>query len=397
MFVHPNLPYNRFNQTPVTGRKPQGLSMNLPAGAIDCDLHPAPPSATALLPHLDEYWRDQIVDRHIAKYSFTLTSYPPNSPLSARPDWRQPSGAPCGDLDTIRSQALDPFGTRFAICNVLHGAVALFNEDMAMALCSAVNDWVAKELLDREPRLRASILVPLHNPAHALAEIERVAKDRRFVQVLLFAMGDTLLGRRPYWPLYAAAQKLRLAIGIHAGSTYRHAPMSSGWPAHRVQDYVAQSAAFESQLLSLLAEGVFQEFRELRVVLSESSFTWLPNLLWRTSKSWRGMRAEVPWIDRSPGEIIREHVRVTLQPVDVPKDGATALTRTLQHIGSDRMLLFSTDYPHWHFDGDAVVPNGMPEEAVRRMAVDNPLETYPRLREGTQIDDNAANNKEAVR
>ena len=115
-------------------------------------------------------------------------------------------------------------------------------------------------MLDREPRLRASILIPAHNPELAVAEIERVAQDRRFVQVLLFAMGETLLGRRIHWPIYAAAEKLGLAIGIHAGSTYRHAPMSSGWPAHRVEDYVAQSAAFESQLLSFLAEGVFQKF-----------------------------------------------------------------------------------------------------------------------------------------
>jgi predicted TIM-barrel fold metal-dependent hydrolase len=145
----------------------------------------------------------------------------------------------------------------------------------------------------------------VHNPERAVAEIERVAADKRFVQVLLFAMGDMLLGRRPYWPIYEAAKKHGLAIGIHAGSTYRHAPMASGWPAHRVEDYVAQSAAFESQLLSFLAEGVFQQFPSLRLVLSESGFTWLPSLLWRTSKSWRGMRAEVPWIDRSPAEIIR--------------------------------------------------------------------------------------------
>ena len=78
----------------------------------------------------------------------------------------------------------------------------------------------------------------------------------------MFAMGDMLLGRRPNWPIYAAAEKHGLAIGIHAGSTYRHAPMASGWPSHRVADYVAQSAAFESQLLSFLAEGVFQQFPE---------------------------------------------------------------------------------------------------------------------------------------
>jgi len=61
------------------------------AGAIDCDLHPLMPSATALLPYLDEYWRDQLVNRHIDRYSFVLTSYPPYSPLSARPDWRNRS------------------------------------------------------------------------------------------------------------------------------------------------------------------------------------------------------------------------------------------------------------------------------------------------------------------
>src|SRR5262245_15492956 len=142
--------------------------MKIPfAGAIDCDLHPAPPPVKALLPYLDDYWREQIVNRHIDRMPFQLTSYPPNSPLSARPDWRSSR-----DLGALRRHALDPFGTRFAICNTLHGAFALNNEDMAAALCSAVNEWVARELLDREPRLRASILVTAHSPQLAAAEIE---------------------------------------------------------------------------------------------------------------------------------------------------------------------------------------------------------------------------------
>jgi uncharacterized protein len=367
------------------------------SGAIDCDLHPAMPSAQALLPYLDDYWRDQLVNRHIDKYSFILTSYPPNSPLSARDDWRQASGAPCGSLDDIRRQALDPFGSRLAICNVLHGAVALFNEDMSAAMCSAVNDWVAKELLDREPRLRASIVVPAHNPALAVKEIERKAGDKRFVQVLLLAMGEMLLGRRIYWPIYAVAEQHGLASGIHAGSTYHHAPTASGWPAHRVEDYVAQSGAFESQLLSFLAEGVFQKFPSLKLVLVESGFTWLPTLLWRTNKTWRGVRPEVPWIDRPPAEIVRDHVRLTLQPVDAPKGDPQALARTLEHIGSDRMLLFSTDYPHWQFDGEDVLPDGLPAGAMQRLLIDNALDTYPRLRADAVVSDNMETQQEAVR
>ena len=350
-------------------------------GAIDCDLHPAMPSAAALLPYLDDYWRDQIVNRHIDQYSFNLTSYPPSSPLSARPDWRQPSGLPGGDLDMIRRQALDPFGTRLAICNTLHGALAFFNEDMAAAFCTAVNDWVANELLDREPRLRASILVPAHNPALAVAEIERRAGDRRFVQVLLLAMGEMLLGRRLYWPIYAAARAAR--AGDRRACRQHLSPRAdlvglagpSGGGLHRAVDRVRIPAA------QLPAEGVFQKFPQLKLVLIESGFTWLPTLLWRTSKTWRGVRPEVPWIDRPPADIIRDHVRLTLQPVDAPKADPHALARTLEHIGSDRMLLFSTDYPHWHFDGEDVLPDGLADEAIRRLLIDNALETYPRLRD----------------
>jgi hypothetical protein len=42
-------------------------------------------------------------------------------------------------------------------------------------------------------------------------------------------------------------------------------------------------------------------------------------------------------------------------------------------------LLFSTDYPHWHFDGDDVIPDGFSPELIRKIAIDNPYATYRRL------------------
>ena len=35
--------------------------------------------------------------------------------------------------------------------------------------------------------------------------------------------------------------------------------------------------------------------------------------------------------------------------------------------------------PHWQFDGDAVLPEGMSPELVRKVMIDNPLATYGRL------------------
>jgi predicted TIM-barrel fold metal-dependent hydrolase len=344
--------------------------------AIDCDVHPAVPSIKALMPFLDEYWRDSLEERGIN--SFNSISYPPNAPISSRPEWRR-DGAPGGtELGPLQAVVFDRFQSSLAICNCLYGVQLSFNEDMAAALARAVNDWIKAEWLDRDPRLRASIVLGMQNIEYAVEEVERCAKDRRFIQILLLAMQETPLGRRHYWPLYEAAVRHNLPIGIHAGSSYRHPVTSLGWPSFYVEDYTSQSQGFQSQVASLICEGVFAKFPTLKVVLIESGVTWLPGFLWRFSKFWRGLRTEVPWVDRSPSEIVRDNFRLTLQPFDAPASNDD-VERAIEHLRSDDILLFSSDYPHWQFDGEEVVPPGIPQRLHRKILVENPLATYDRL------------------
>jgi predicted TIM-barrel fold metal-dependent hydrolase len=346
-------------------------------GAIDCDVHLAIPDGRALLPYFDEYWREHVLARGLERDNYAISAYPPDAPSNARPDWKPRTGAAGSDFALLQAQALDAFGTRHAICHVLHGGQITFSEDMAAAFCRALNDWVAAEWLDRDPRLRASIAVPIHSPELAAQEIERLSGDRRFVQVLLLVMADIPLGRRPNWPIYRAAERHDLPIGIHAGSAFRHAPTATGWPSYYLEDVVAQSQGFAAAVTSLVTEGVFLEFPRLKVVLMESGVTWLPSYLWRLNKTWRGVRAEVPWLDRPPSAYIRDHVRLTL-PLDAPPQAAQ-LERIIEQIGSDEMLLFATDYPHWHFDGLDALPEGLSPDLTRKILVDNALNTYPRL------------------
>lgn len=344
--------------------------------AIDCDVHPAVPSITSLLPYLGDYWRDQVTLRGID--NLDLASYPPKNPLSGRSDWRPPNAKAGSSLELMQTQALDPFGTGMAICNVLYGGQAVFNSDFAAAVCRAVNDWLVKEWLDRDPRLRASIVVPLQDPKLAVEEIERRAGDRRFVQVLLLAMAEMPLGRRHYWPIYEAAARHGLAIGIHAGGMSRFAPTYLGWPSYFIEDYTAQSQAMQGQLLSLVYEGVLGKFPSLKFVLIESGVTWLPTFLWRITNTWRALRMEVPWVDRSPDELIRSQVRFTIQPFDAPRD-PDHIAGILDLLGSEDLLLFATDYPHWQFEGSDAIPPGFSADLIRRIKVDNPLATYTRL------------------
>ncbi len=140
--------------------------------------------------------------------------------------------------------------------------------------------------------------------------------------MLVLAQGESLLGRRHYWPVYQAAEKHKLPIAIHAGSQYRGAPSSIGWPSYRYEYYLAEAQAFQAQVLSLIYEGVFVKFPGLKVVLMESGVSWLPAFMWRANKTWRGVRVEVPWIDREPAAIMRDHIRLTMQPFDGPPDAA---------------------------------------------------------------------------
>ena len=353
---------------------------------IDCDVHPAVPGMKALLPFMAPYWQEQVSVRGID--GLDLSSFPHRIAANGRADWRG-AGKPGSSLADLRTQALDGFGSQLAICNPLYGTTAIHNDHFAATVARAVNDWLAADWLTPEPRLRGSITIAAQNAELAVDEIERRAGDPRFVQVLMLAMNEAPLGNRRYWPIYQAAARHGLPIGVHAGSTYRHAITQNGWPSYYLEDYAAHAQAFQSNLLSLVHEGVFAKFPDLRVVFIESGFTWLPNFMWRANNTWRGVRAEVPWVDRPPADIIRDHVRFTLQPTDRPPT-ASDMEAVLEQIGSKDMILFSTDYPHWQFDGDDAFPPGFSPALRRRVLVDNPLATYPRLATSLRLKEHVA-------
>ena len=111
------------------------ISPNAFSNVIDCDIHPTVPSLDALLPYMNEHWQDTIVQRGV--HELETISYPKNAPLTVRPDWRLEKGVPAANVDLIKKQALDPFGTSIAVLNCLYGVQLLMSEDMASAFASA--------------------------------------------------------------------------------------------------------------------------------------------------------------------------------------------------------------------------------------------------------------------
>ena len=128
------------------------------------------------------------------------------------------------------------------------------------AFASAVNDWIAPEFLDKEPRLRASIVIPTQSPEMAVNEIERLGNDKRFVSVLMLVMDENPLGRRLYWPIYVT-ERHNLPICVHAGSTYKHPVTSVGWPSYYTEDYASNHVPFTTWYPALFARAFLQNFQ----------------------------------------------------------------------------------------------------------------------------------------
>ena len=61
-----------------------------------------------------------------------------------------------------------------------------------------------------------------------------------------------------------------------------------------------------------------------------------------------GAAPNKPWLDRPPSEIVFEHVFLTTQPIEEPN--RPEISRDAGDVSGRRMLMFSSDYPHW--DGD---------------------------------------------
>jgi predicted TIM-barrel fold metal-dependent hydrolase len=337
---------------------------------IDCDIHATVPSVEALFPYLSEHWREYT--RTSAFKGPVDTAYPPNAPTT-----RKPGAAGSGTtLEEIQTQVLDPWSVEVGILNCAYAVDSLHNPDTAAAMAAAANDWLIAEWLDKEPRLRASVVVPTRVPDMAAREIDRVGSHPGFVQVLLPVRSEAPYGHRRYLPIFEAAVRNQLVLSLQFGGSPGNPPTASGWPSYYIEEYVGMAQVFQTQLLNLIVEGVFDRFPGLRMALVESGWTWLPSLMWRIDKDWKGLRREVPWNTQVPSSYIRERIRFSLQPLDAPNK-PEHLLRMIDQLGSHELLMFSTDYPHWQFSApEQAVPAGLSPTQRRKILRDNAHSFY---------------------
>lgn len=346
-------------------------------GIIDTDIHERA-DVHDLLPYLAPQFR-----HYIAESGWEPQVHLPYTQLTAggldRADAKMPDGRPGGsDLGMLQDQVLDEYDHELGILTGWLNASAFHPGwvEFKTALMSAYNDWQIENWLDHDERLRGSIHLNIYDPQGATREVERLGDHPKMVQIMLYGgPTDTGFGEPQFHAVYEAAQRHRLAVGFHHSENSRTA---LGFHRYFVEWHTLVSQPFMSQAVSFIFNGVFDKFPELKLILVEGGFTYVPHLMWRADQNYRELRSEVPWVKRLPSDIIREQVRFATQPTE--EMSSEHFNQLIDQMGSEELLCFSTDYPHWDFDSPwEALPQGTSEDLKRKIFSENARALYPKI------------------
>ena len=256
-----------------------------------------------------------------------------------------------------RTKALDDLGfARQLVFTTFAGSQFMPSPDLdvkyggSRALNRAVADWCAAD-----KRLIAVGVVPLDDPARAVAEIEAAIKAGcGAIWVPAAPAGEVSPGHPDLDPVWRTLAESRTPFMLHVGASSPHLPPAYHKNGHprpkdwlgggenlRAKDYFALNFAPQNFLCALALDGVFDRFPTLRGGVIELGAGWVPDFLRRLDGAWKGWRKTDPVVgglSMPPSEFIRRAVRFTPY--------ATEDAGTIIREGGEELFLFSSDYPH---------------------------------------------------
>jgi predicted TIM-barrel fold metal-dependent hydrolase len=362
-----------------------GQSLTHETMLIDLDVHERPAQGLGmrdLIPYIDPHWAQYLSGENgmwpgPAHGSFSYIM--PVSKNGVREDWNRPTTIAGGgsSLDDMRADLIEREGVTVPIINgpLFFPSMQAGDPDFAVALAQAYNDYQVAEWLDPEPRLRGSVHVAAQLPETAAREIDRMAEHPQIVQVVLPLTTRRQWGDPHYRPIWEAAVRHGLPVTFHHTTAD---PTLLGWPRYYVEYHtmVAPQMA-QHQVMSLVINGCFERYPELKVVMLESGVTWIFWLMWRLDQQFRELRAGTPWVKRLPSEYIRDNVKAATQPITeiTPR----LFQQLVEATDTAGVFVFASDYPHYDADSPDVL-NTLPDELRYRVRYQNALEIFPSLR-----------------
>lgn len=343
---------------------------------VDTDIHPGP-DPKRIMDFLPQPWRTRYASGN--RGPGHLGYWNPNGYM--RSDTVLPDGTKIEENPAaLAKHFFDDYGIDYGILNPEYSLAVLLSPEaeFAASVASAINDVFVQDWLPVDPRFRASIMVAMADPQLAAREIHRLGDHPGIAQILMPSASPMPLGNRYFHPIYAAAVEHDLPVAIHPGLEgvgTSGAPTSAGYPSNYFEWHTGLVTSYIAQLVSLVTEGVFARFPTLKFIMIEGGISWLPAVMWRFDKNWKALRSTTPWLDRPPSQIIQDHVLLTTQPLEEPEN-PDHFKAIVEMFDAGRMIMFSSDFPHWDGDTPDFAARAFPKAIQARVMGETAREIY---------------------
>ena len=229
----------------------------------------------------------------------------------------------------------------------IYPTLGLFWEDLvpdpelAAAHARAYNTWMLEVCTGYRKRLYPVGHLTLRNPGEAVRELQRLAKaDVKTVFVGALPIDGKSFGHPNFDPVWATAQELNIAVGIHLVVHSRY--LGNEWYKDRDPGFMFLSMNViqdpRMALTTMVYDGVFERFPRLRVATIESASGWVAEWIDRLDYRFSYM-GHTSQMKRPASEYFARNIWISADPQE------RTLPYMVDLVGDDKFFIGS-DYPH---------------------------------------------------
>ncbi|PYN92805.1 MAG: hypothetical protein DMD91_31585 [Candidatus Rokuibacteriota bacterium] len=251
-------------------------------------------------------------------------------------------GDSAGDAETWL-RALDKGGVEQTVLYPTLGLFLSFLRDRqwAVALCRAYNTFLHEHFVKVSPRLQAVALLPIQDPEAAEVELRRAVRELGMVGAMLAADGPHVLGDSRFNGIYEEAQRLNVALGIHASGSHLGGAGVDLFPSF-IQTHTCSHAFGQMrQLTSMIFDGVPERFPRLRIAFLEAGCGWAPYWMERMDDEYAKRASEAPALRKKPSDYVRSGTIYFSCEAD-----EWLLPQAMKLVGENQ-IVYASDFPHW--------------------------------------------------
>jgi predicted TIM-barrel fold metal-dependent hydrolase len=221
--------------------------------------------------------------------------------------------------------------------------------DYAVEICRAYNNWMHETYLRHSPRFKAMAIIPLQDPEEAVRELRRAVTELGMQGAMMPSNGlPQPLGNKPYWPIYAEAERLGASLAIHGGCHDRFGmdQLNMYIPVHAL----GHPWSLTINCASVVYNGIFERFPGTRLAFLEGGVAWLLLCLERFHSSHETHFQYIPPENYGPREgerpdrYIIKHIQEGRFYIGCETEELT-MPFAIKVVGN-QPFLYSSDFPH---------------------------------------------------